>query len=175
MDSVRRIALLGVLIGLVFGVNFLYVGLDFRSYPSTDEIIGDQRAVNGHEVFVFEEVELIDHDRQRITIVLEDEYFAGLGLGGVELETRDQHELTVFLANASVIGTIEDGSYLQIHGTLRDDSTVIDAQSVIVEHQHKGDWVYSYGISLIGAFIALLFFFRHWKITRTGFVLRRDA
>lgn len=174
MESAHRLLALFVLIGLVLGVNFLYVTMDFRSYPSAEEIMTDPGMVDGQDVFIFEEVESVTSDQQRVTILLEDKYFAGLDLGGDMLDTRDEHEITVLVADATVVGSIQAGSYIQIHGRLTHEFTRIDAHTIVVEYQHTGDWLYTYGMSLFGGLIACIFFFRHWRITPTGFAPRRD-
>lgn len=165
----RRYRLLGVAILLVgvFGMNVYYGATDQRPYPQQDEIRMDPAGYDGEEVLIFRTVESVDQETGELTIILEDERVVDVGLDGLTYEVVDQHEITVTRPER-ISGTVEAGSYIQIFGTLREDSTVLDAEKIVVDYQNTRDWLYLLATALLGTGLAVGYFFRHWQVDWRG-------
>ncbi|GAB3705884.1 hypothetical protein GCM10028858_23580 [Halorubrum pallidum] len=141
----------------------IYASVDYRSYPEKSEIITDPVTNTGETVLIFADVLATNEDQNSLYIRLEDDRVVDINSNGMS-KSEYRQNITVQINNTSIFGNIEKGSYIQIYGDLRDESTVIDAEVVVVDYQDSSDYNYMYGISLLGAFFAILYFFKHWRI-----------
>jgi len=144
-----RVLGLGVLLLLLTGVCVQYAAADHWSYPSTDDIASEPEAHDGETVLLFGVVRAVDETSAEIVV------FAG---------TDPKLELTVVDAPATVTGNVEVGGSVQIYGTLREGSSVVVADGVVVDFRHAIDRFYAYGTSILGGILAALYFLRHWRV-----------
>lgn len=162
MQTYRLLAI-GILLLAVGGTNVAYDTAEFRSYPESSAILSEPAAHDGEEVFLFADVKAVDKENDELTIVLEEVRITAVGLGGVTEEQTARHEITVRASETTTFRGIEPGAYVQVRGTLREDSTVLVADSVVVDYS-PGDLTYIYATSVLGLLFAVGYFFRHWQI-----------
>lgn len=162
----RRYQLLVVVVLCLVGVgaNVQYASTDFRPYPEYDDIISDPAGADGKQAFLFVEVESVNEQAGEMSVRLEEQEVVDFGLAGPTKVTTARHELTVRPADPSVLDTVKPGSSIQVYGTLQDGSTVLVAESSVVDYRGWEDWRYVFGTSLLGALVAGAYFFRHWRI-----------
>lgn len=176
MNLKQRMFTIGVLLVLLFGFNFLYASADFRTYPEESEIVTDPVAYEGEQVFVFSDVKSINEEQGSIVVTREEKRVTDIGLNGITKEFEYQEDVTVRLEKASISGDIRESSYIQIYGELRDESTVIDADVVVVDYQSSTEYIYMYGMSLLGGLLAVAYFFCHWRVNlRAGCFETREG
>lgn len=169
MNPTQRSFVIVVMIILLVPLGSTYASADHRPYPDESAIATDPVAYEGETVFIFTDVLMSNADQGNVVIQLENERVVDINLNGVRERTDYRRNVTVNLDNASVSGTITDGSYVQVYGDLRDASPVIDAEVVVVDYQGSSDYSYMYGVSLLGALFAIGYFFQHWRInSRAG-------
>lgn len=164
MDLKQRSFIIVLILILVFPLGSIYASVDHRPYPEESAIVTDPVAYEGETVFIFTDVLTINEDQKSVLIQRENDRVVDINLNGVTKRAEYRRNVTVQLDNASISGTIREDSYIQIYGDLRDESTVIDAEVVVVDYQDSSDYVYMYGISIFGACFAVVYFFRYWRI-----------
>jgi len=159
MNSVERGVLALVLVGAVFGLCVHYDGATDRwSSPSVEEIDGEYDRHVGETVLLFGIVENVDRNADTATVRVEHD--------GGEFEMV----LTEFDADT------EPGNIVQAYGTLEPDRRMTVRETVVVT-ESSGAERYKFGVSVLGAALILLLFFRHWRIDldSLAFEVRDDA
>ena len=164
MHPTHRLLGIAVLIALLLGLNFVVAAVDYRPYPNQDAIISEPAAYDGEQVFVFKDVETVSTTDSQAVVLREIEPVVDIGLDGVTRAVTYREAVTVDLSDATVSGEIAPGAYIQIYGQLRDESSVIDADRVVVDYQNSADYTYMYGTSILGLLVAVVYFFSHWRI-----------
>ncbi|ERH02927.1 MAG: hypothetical protein J07HN6_00245 [Halonotius sp. J07HN6] len=164
MQVTHRLLGIAVLIVLLVGLNFVVAAVDYRPYPNQDAIISEPAAHDDEQVFMFKNVETVSDTDPQAVILRETEPVVDIGLDGVTRAVTYRKEVTVDLSGATVSGEIVPGAYIQVYGQLRDESSVIDADRVVVDYQDPADYTYMYGMSILGLFVAVVYFFKHWRI-----------
>jgi len=164
MHPTHRLLGIAVLIALLLGLNVVVAAVDYRPYPDGETIRSDPVAADGEQVFVFREVETVSKTEPQAVVLREDESVVGIGLDGITWDVAYREEVTVDLSDATVSGELNAGSYVQVYGQLRDESSVIDADRVVVDYQDAADYTYMYGTSIFGLLVAVAYFFSHWRI-----------
>ena len=164
MEVTHRLLGIAVLIVLLVGLNFVVAAVDHRPYPDQDAIISEPAAHDDEQVFVFKEVETVSETDSQAVVLREREPVVDIGLDGVTRAVTYREEVTVDLSDATVSGEVVSGAYVQVYGQLRDESSVIDADRVVVDYQDSADYTYMYGTSILGLLVAVAYFFSHWRI-----------
>jgi hypothetical protein len=144
-----RVLGVGVLLLLLTGVCVQYAAADHWSYPSTDEIASEPEANDGERVLLFGVVRAVDETSNEMVI-----------LAGTDPEL----ELTVVDIPGTVTGTIEVDGSVQVYGTLREGSSVVVADGIVIDLRHTIDRLYAYGTSILGGILAALYFLRYWRV-----------
>lgn len=164
-----------ILIILLFGLNFAVAAVDYGPYPEEEDIISDPAAYEGQQVFIFTDVKSVNQSISQLVILREDNPVVDVGLDGVTRRVEYRQEVVVNITDTPTAGRISEGSYIQIYGQLRDDSTTIDATRVVVDYQNTADYRYMYGSSILGGIISVVYFFKNWQINlRNGSFEPRD-
>jgi hypothetical protein len=78
--------------------------------------------------------------------------------------TETEIELIVRDVPATVTERVEAGSSVQIYGTLREGSSAVVAEAVVVDFGDGTDRLYAYGTSILGGILAALYFLRYWYV-----------
>lgn len=159
----RRVIIAFIFI-LLLPLGSLYASVDYRSYPEEYEIVVDSANSSGDDILLFTDILKINDGQKSMIIQLEDERVVDINSHGITRQAEYRKNITVQLDNTSLHGTIREDSYIQVYGILRDESTVIDAEVVVVDYQDSSDYIYMYGISILGALFAVVYFFQHWQI-----------
>lgn len=139
--------------------TFVHYGADGprRSYPSPGSIDANYDSHVGEEAFLL----------ATVTEVSET--------GVVTLRVRgtgSPYELSARGVDASV----SSGALVQIHGDLGPDREV-SVRNVVVVNETQSAELYKYAISVVGALLVLVFFFRYWTVDTNSlaFEVRRDG
>ena len=164
MQVTHRLLGIAVLIVLLVGLNFAVAAVDYRPYPTQDAIISEPAAHDDEQVFVFKTVETVNDAESQAVVLWEREPVVNIGLDGITRQLEYRERVTVDLSDATVAGEIVPGAYIQIYGQLRDESSVIDADRVVVDYQDSADYTYMYGTSILGLLVAVAYFFKHWRV-----------
>jgi hypothetical protein len=144
-----RVLGIGVLLLLLTGVCVQYAATDHWSYPGTEDIASDPEASDGEVVFLFGRVQAADGTSEQLVV-----------RSGTETEI----ELIVRDVPATVTERVEVGSSVQIYGTLREGSSAVVAEAVVVDFGDGTDRLYAYGTSILGGILAALYFLRYWRV-----------
>lgn len=164
MEVTHRLLGIAVLIVLLVGLNFAVAAVDYRPYPNQDAIISEPAAHDDEQVFIFNEVETVSEADSQAVVLRKNNPVVDIGLDGVTREVTYHKEVNVDLSGATVSGEIVPSAYIQVYGQLRDESSVIDADRVVVDYQDSADYTYMYGTSILGLLVAVAYFFKHWRI-----------
>lgn len=160
MSPIRRGALVVVLLLAVGGLCVTYdVAEDAWSpYPSEAELDADYDRHVGETTLVFGTVERVDRDSKTARVRVEHED------GSFTLTLREFD------------AAVERGGIVQAYGTLEPDRTMRVSETVVV-NRSGGSELYKYAVSLVGAALILLLFFRRWRVSfdPPGFETRGDA
>ncbi|ACV11285.1 hypothetical protein Huta_1106 [Halorhabdus utahensis DSM 12940] len=150
------IGLAGLLLGM--GVHYGAVEEDHWPYPEADEIAGQPAEHIGEELFLFGTVTAVDADAETATIRV--------------AASPESISITV----QSFDRAAQSGGTVQVLGELTDERTV-DADRVVVVNDSGGAEWYKYGVSVIGAIVVLIAFFRYWRIDTDSwsFGVRHDG
>lgn len=149
-------ALVALLVGM--GVHYGAVEDDRWPYPDEDDLASQPAEHVGDEVFLFGTVTAIDTDAGTATIRVE----ADSGSFSLSVQSFDR--------------SVKPGGIVQILGELTTERT-LDAERVVVVNSSSGAEWYKYGVSVLGAVLVLLAFFRYWRIDwdTWTFEVRRDG
>ena len=159
MTPAERGVLALVLVGAVFGLCVHHDGATDRwSSPTTEEIDADYDRHVGETVLLFGTVEDVDEDADTATIRVDhDDGEFGIVLNGFDAD-------------------VKPGADDQAYGTLEHDRRMTVQETVVV-NESGGAELYKFGVSVAGAALVLVLFFRHWRldIDTLGFEVRDDA
>ena len=164
MQVTHRLLGIAFLIVLLVGLNFTVAAVDYRPYPNQDAIISEPTAHDNEQVFIFKKVETVSETNSQVVVLRETDPVVDIGLDGVTREVTYRKEVTVDLSGVMVSDEIVPGAQIQVYGQLRDESSVIDADRVVVDYQNSADYTYMYGTSILGLLVAVVYFFSHWRI-----------
>jgi len=146
-----------VLVGLLLG-TFVHYGANGprRGYPSPGSIDAEYDAHVGETVFLLAEVAEIDDGS------------ATLRVRG----TGSPYELRA----VGLAPPITPGALIQVYGELGADRTVAVSNAVVVNPSRTAELT-KYGLSALGAALALALFFWYWRVdlASLGFEVRRDG
>lgn len=150
------LGLAGLLVGM--GVHYGAVQDDHWPYPDEDTLATHPETHVGEEVFLFGTVTAVDADAGTATIRVE----ADTGPFSISVQSFDR--------------AVELGGVVQVLGELTAERTV-DAERVVVVNSSSGAEWYKYGVSVLGALLVLLAFFRYWRVDwdTLTFEVRRDG
>jgi hypothetical protein len=112
-------------------------------YPTGDELATDYDAHVGQETFLFGTAVSVDDETARIRV--------------------DADAGTYTLRVRSFDATVDPGGTVQLLGVVRPDGVLV-ADRVVVVESSGGSRLYKYGVSVLGAGLVLVAFFRHWRI-----------
>ena len=160
MNRIYRLGAVCLLLCAAVGLCVLYAEADRYASPGVEEIVADPAAYDGQEVFVFGDVVAVDAAGQSVTMVAGDD---------------PEREFAVESVSGSTIDAVGPGSAIQVDGVLAEGSTVVRAETVVVDYRNGADFRYVYGSSLLGGLLAAGGFLWYWRIDpRLGFVPRGD-
>ena len=160
MNRIYRLAAVCLLLCAAVGLCVLYAEADRYASPGVEEIVADPAAYDGQEVFVFGDVVAVDAASHPVTLVAGDD---------------PEREFAVESVSGSTIDAVGPGSAIQVDGVLAEGSTVVRAETVVVDYRNGADFRYVYGSSLLGGLLAAGGFLWYWRIDpRLGFVPRGD-
>lgn len=142
----RHLLLALLLVGLAVAGGVHYDAAHDRHwpYPTDDQLYADYPAHVGEETLLFGTVRSV----------------AANGTATVEFEADDG---SFVLQVRGVDAAVEPGGVVQVYGTLRGGHRMTATEVVVVE-RHPGERLYKFGISGVGALVALTAFFRYWRI-----------
>jgi hypothetical protein len=158
VNGLNRLLAAVVLVALLLpmGVHYSTSAGEHWPYPSGDDIQANNEQYVGQETFLF----------------------------GTVLETRSDTgvirvETDIGSFNATVRGFDADaqqGGVVQVVGTVR-PNYVIDASNVRVVNPAGASKLYKYVVSLVGAALVVVAFFRHWRVNlaELSFEVRSDG
>ncbi|WP_136716755.1 hypothetical protein [Halorientalis salina] len=116
-------------------------------YPTGDALESDYETHVGEQVFVSGTVQAVDRGNETVEILVETE----------------QGELPLTVSGVS--RDVQPGGALQVYGTVRPD-THLTADNVVVVNSAGSSRTFKYAVSLIGALLVVVLFFRHWRVDR---------
>lgn len=127
-------------------------------YPTTEDLVTDAGSYVGGAVLVTGPVSAVDAVNGTMTVVPSGSY--------------PSFEMTV----TGVERAVEPGGTVHVFGTLRPDGTV-SADRVLVVNATFAAELYKYGVSVVGAALVLVVFFRRWRLDREAlaFEVRADG
>jgi hypothetical protein len=149
VNALARALLIVLAVGLVFGMGVHYESQydDRWPYPDTDSLATDYESHVGEEVLLFGTVQSVD--RGSATAQLEIEHATGT------------FEVTAQSFDADVR---QDG-VVQMTGTLEPNHVIV-TETVAVVNPAGSSTLYKYGVSLVGALLVTVAFFKQWRIDR---------
>lgn len=141
----HRVAVVGVMIVCVAGMGVHYDATfdDQWPYPTDDDLATDYDAHVGQEVFLFGTVVSVDDGTARVRV--------------------DADTGTYTLRVRSFDAAVEPGGVVQLLGTVRPDDVLV-ADRVAVVNASSGSRLYKYGVSVVGAALVVVPFFRRWRV-----------
>ena len=140
----RLVVVCVVVVSVVgMGVHYDSVFADRWPYPTEDELATDYDDHVGERTLLFGTVESVDDGTARVRIA------------------ADAGEYT--LRVQSVDAAVEPGGVVQLLGEVRPGGVLV-AERVVVVESSPGAALYKYGVSLVGAALVLVVFFRHWRV-----------
>ncbi|MFB6179729.1 MAG: hypothetical protein ABEI77_08405 [Halorientalis sp.] len=154
--SVRLVGI--VVLGLLlFGVcsHVAAVYDSHWSYPTANDLATEYNSHVGEQVFLFGRVQQTNRSN---------------GTMEIRVQADDgSFPLTVSGTDA----TVEPGGDVQVYGTIREDRRV-SAEQIVVVNQRQASRLYKYAVSLVGAGLVVVAFFRQWQVDRDelGFEVR---
>lgn len=157
-----------VLMAVLFALGSTYATAEFRSYPDESAIVDNPDAYDGKQVFLFKDIQSIADDQETMIVSVRDGRVVDVGVNETNNTTEFQQNVTVQLHNASVSGTLDTGAAVQVYGDFRAQSTVINATTVVVDYQNASDYLYMYGISVLGGLAGVVYFLKQWRINLTA-------
>lgn len=164
MEREHRFLAITILVVLLFALNFAVAAVDYRPYPDQRDIVSEPAAYDTEQVFVFREVQTVSETDSRAVVLRESSPIVSVASDGITRRTEYREEVIVDYSDATVAGEIGEGSAIQVYGQLRDETTVIDADRVVVDYQDAADYTYTYGVSIVGLIVAVTYFFKNWRI-----------
>lgn len=155
MHVVARIAVVGLLFVTVVGMGAYYESVEDRHwpYPSTDHLVTSYGDHVGDQTFLFGTVERVDREDRRARIVADSDH--------------GEFAMTVDRFGADV----EPGGIVQVYGTLEPDRRMTADEVVVVNPGARSNH-YKYAVSLLGALLVVVAFFRHWRIDPDALTLQ---
>lgn len=150
------LALVALLVGM--GVHYGAVEADRWPYPDEDDLASQPAEHVGEEVFLFGTVTAVDSDAGTATIRVE----ADTGPFSLSVQSFDR--------------AVQPGGVVQVLGELTAERTVEADRVVVVNASSGAEW-YKYSVSVLGAMLVLLAFFRYWRVDRDTwtFEVRHDG
>ena len=141
----HRAAVVGLVVVCVAGMGVHYDTryADQWPYPTGDELATDYDAHVGQETFLFGTVVSVDDDTARVRVDAD--------AGAYTLRVR------------SFDAAVEPGGVVQLLGTVRPNGVLV-ADRIAVVNPSSGAQLYKYGVSVVGAALVLVAFFRHWRV-----------
>ena len=164
MQVTHRALGIAVLVVLLIGLNFAVAAVDYRSYPDKEAIHSDPAGFDGEQVFIFKKVETVNRPSSQVVVLRKEDRVVDIGSDGITKQFDYREEVIVDISDTTVSSTIGEDSQIQVYGQLRDESSVIDADRVVVDYQDSADYTYMYGTSILGLLVAVVYFFSHWRI-----------
>jgi hypothetical protein len=148
-------ACLGIVVGM--GVYYSTAEADHWPYPGTDDLAVDYDEYVGEETFISGSVRTHD-DAGTMLLKVNSDY------GPFEMVVTGAEETTV------------PGGIVQVYGTLRPNRTITASNVVVVNESAGSEW-YKYAVSVVGAVLVLVAFFRRWRFAAEalGFEVRTDG
>ena len=153
------VRLLGVvLLGLLLvgmGSHYETSHEDHWPYPGGTELHTEYEKHVGEQTFLSGTVQSVDRENETVEILVETEH--------------GQLPLTV----SGVSRSIQPGGALQVYGTVDPDHHLA-ADSVVVVNPAGSSKAFKYAVSLVGALLVVVLFFRHWRVDTddVGFEVR---
>lgn len=139
------VALALLSVAVASGVHYDAVYDQEWPYPTEDELHADYDEYVGEQVLLFGDVESIDRTADRATIEVE----------------ADNGPFTVTVEG--IDADVEPGGVVQVYGTVQPGQTVAASNIVVVEAS-RGNRLYKFAVSGVGAVLVLAAFFRYWRI-----------
>jgi hypothetical protein len=143
---VLGIVLLGLLLvgmGSHYDANYD----DHWPYPTGDALESDYGTHVGEQTFLFGTVRTVDRGNETVEILVR----------------TDQGHLLLTVSGVS--RDVQPGGVLQVYGTVRPDAH-LTADNVIVVNPAGSSKAFKYAVSLVGALLVVVLFFRHWRVDR---------
>ncbi|WP_251328599.1 hypothetical protein [Haloplanus pelagicus] len=144
-----RLAAIAILVCLQFGLLVWFGGVGYggEPFPGGAELSIDTEAYVGEEAVVYGQV-------------IETE--------PLTLEYDDDGRIVEFRVTG-VRTSVEEGQYLEVYATVRDDGSLAAIETVA--YAERGHW-YAYGISALAAVITGYRLLAHWTVDRRTFGLK---
>jgi len=160
MNRIHRLAAVCLLLSAAVGLCVLYAEADRYASPNVEEITAEPGAYDGQQVFFFGRVVSVDAASRTVVMVAGED---------------PEREFAVESVPGPTIDAVESGSAIQVDGVLAEGSTVVRADTVVVDYRNGADFRYVYGTSLLGGLLAAGGFLWYWRVDpRGGFVPRGD-
>lgn len=137
------VLLLGAVAGMAVHYDAAYD--DRWPYPTEDNLAESYDAHVGEQTLLFGTVETLDEGTQTARVRVEHS-------GG-----------TFTMTVQNIDADVGEGGVVQLLGTLRPDRK-IEADAVAVVNPAGSSNLYKYAVSILGALLVLVLFFRHWQI-----------
>lgn len=147
MQPWHRLVVLGLVVAAVGGMGVHYDSQFADQWPyTTDDELGSEYQLHvGTETFLTGTVERVDSERSTARISIE----ADAGRYQVELQSFD--------------ASVSQGGVVQVVGTVRPEHVVVVERSAVVSPAGSSE-LYKYVVSLAGAALVMVLFFRHWRV-----------
>ncbi|WP_424017526.1 hypothetical protein ACOZ4N_16890 [Halorientalis pallida] len=118
-------------------------------YPTGDALETDYESHVGDRTFLFGTVRTVDRENATVEILVGTEQGQlPLTVGGVERSVRP-------------------GGALQVYGTVEPDRHLA-ADRVVVVNPAGSSKIFKYGVSVVGALLVVVLFFRRWRFDTDG-------
>lgn len=151
-----RLAVTVLAAGLVFamGVHYDVASETHWPYPDADDLAEEYDSHVGERTLLFGRVQSANAAAERARIRVE--------------HSSGEFNMTVTGFGADV----EPGGTVQVLGTL-EPGYELTADRVVVVNPSGGAELLKFGLSIVGALLVLVAFFRHWRIDRDALAFRR--
>jgi len=149
VNALTRALLIVLAVGLVFGMGVHYESQydDRWPYPDSDSIATEYESHVGKQVLLFGTVQSVDRDSATAQLEI--------------AHTTGTFEMTAQRFDADV----REGGVVQVLGTLEPNHVVVTRTAAVVNPAGSSK-LYKYGVSLVGALLVTVLFFKHWRIDR---------
>jgi hypothetical protein len=132
---------------IVSGIHYDSASDAYYPYPDNHELKNAPASHVGSDVFVFG--------------VVEQRNVAG-STADIRVDSS-AGEFTIQVTDFAPEGSVESGGIVQVYGTFQGEYR-IDAQNVRVINPNGNSNLYKYAVSVLGAGLILVLFFRYWRV-----------
>lgn len=159
IDIVQLLVAIACLVGLAgLCIHHDMTEEDRWPYPTNEDLDEEYGAHVGEQTLLFGDVRSVNEN-------------------GMTVELSDT-ELTIRVrmspAADGMPEEVSTGGFVQIYGELQPNQSMVASEVVVVNSNSIDEW-YKLGASVVGSLVAVGYFLRHWRLSKTGWRDRTDG